>query len=69
MMDALTIPDYMVWGPCLDAPWWFQILHVISFTLSFAAGVFKIWTTLLPDAQYAQKSLEVDSCYADFVKS
>lgn len=69
MMDILTIPDYMIWGPCIDAPWWFHILHVISFTLAFGAGVLKIWTTLLPDTQYDQMSIDVDSCYAEFVKS
>ena len=60
MMDILTVPDYMVWGPDLDAPLWFQTLYVASFALSFGAGILKIWTKIIPDIQTYQMPLEVN---------
>lgn len=72
MTSLLGLPDYMVFGPCLDAPWWFQVLYVVSFTVSFGFGMFKIWTITAPvnrDNRGDQKSLEVHACYADFVTS
>ena len=68
MMDIFTLPDYMVWGPCLDAPWWFQTLYVVSFTVSFGAGIFQIWTKIIQDMQNNQRPLEVHACYIDFVQ-